>query len=348
MGILARFASLAAASGVAVATLVPGGAAYAQATGTVERAELSPMERVPQVRADYLAEQGEDEGSRVFGGMEAQPGAHPFQVALLTKDYLDNDPMSQFNAQFCGGSLIAPEWVLTASHCVVDEQGTVPANSISILVGATDLTEGTRHDVAEVIAHPDYSMTTLNADIALIRLAKPADAPTIRIATDEVTAGAATVTGWGRMEDGYFPIRLMQADLELQQNATCNAGLKDIYSRDIAGILTYWSGRMRYSPEGIVSAASALAGTMSDPLNETMLCAGTVDGMRDSCNGDSGGPLFMREGNDVVQVGVVSWGDGPVDAEVYCGHKGAYGVYSNVAHFAVWIAENTGIAATAN
>ncbi len=343
MHILKKFGWLATASCVALASIAPTGAAFAQTEGMAPRAELSPMKRVPEARAAYTAEQSDDEGSRVFGGFEAAPGAHPFQVALLTRDNLDSDPMSQFNAQFCGGSLIGAEWVLTASHCIVDEQGVVPANSVTILVGATDLTEGTRYEVAEIIAHPDYNPNTLTSDIALIRLATRANAPTVKIAGNSPSSGVATVTGWGRMEDGYFPIRLMQADLQLQPNATCNAGLKDIYTRDIAGILTYWSGRMRYSPEGVMSAAGALLQTMSDPLNDTMLCAGTADGMRDACNGDSGGPLFVREGNDVVQVGVVSWGDGPIDADVYCGHKGAYGVYADVAHFADWIGQHTGI-----
>ena len=82
---------------------------------------------------------------------------------------------------------------------------------------------------------------------------------------------------------------------------------------------------------------------MGDPLTDNMICAGTESGARDACNGDSGGPLFVQQDDGLTQVGIVSWGDGPLDAEVACGHKNAYGVYTRVSHYSDWIKEHTGL-----
>jgi secreted trypsin-like serine protease len=76
-----------------------------------------------------------------------------------------------------------------------------------------------------------------------------------------------------------------------------------------------------------------------------MLCAGHEEGMRDACYGDSGGPLFTETPGGAVQHGVVSWGEGPADANAACGHAQAYGVYARVETFADWIADLTGVKA---
>lgn len=336
-----RLTSAITATLLAAAMLPPvSGTVSAQTGGTA--AAQSPMARTSEARRAQREEMG-GEIPRVFGGTQAEKDAWPFQVALLTAEMLDESVESQFDAQFCGGSLISPEWILTAAHCLVDGEQAVPAELITVLVGATALTEGTRIPAAEVIVHANYSMRTLDNDIGLIRLASPAEVPAIRIADNAADDGTATVIGWGRMEDGNFPANLMQTEIELKPNDSCNAGMKEIYKKDLANLLREFSPRLRISSEDVETATAAIAENMGDPLTENMLCAGTESGVRDACNGDSGGPLFVTGDGGPAQLGIVSWGDGPLDSNVACGHRNAFGVYTRISRYRDWIREKTGI-----
>ncbi|MEX0344460.1 MAG: serine protease [Rhizobiaceae bacterium] len=326
---------------IAGLTVLSSTAIQAMAQGGKSAAH-SPMSRLPDAKAAQR-EALEGEAPRVFGGTEAAEGAWPFQVALLTSEGLDETSESQFDAQFCGGSLISPEWVLTAAHCLVDGETPVAPETVTVLVGATALNDGTRYSVEQVIVHAGYSQSTLDNDIALIKMSTKTNVPFINLVENDVQTGTATVTGWGRMDDGYFPVNLMQTDVELKPNESCNSGMKEIYKDDLARLLWDYSPRLRISGEDIETATAAIGATMGDPLTGNMLCAGVESGARDACNGDSGGPLFMVDGDKITQVGVVSWGDGPLDSDVACGHENAFGVYSRVSRYRDWIRDNTGV-----
>ena len=117
MRITNRFGPIAAASllGIAAAfAFIDTG--WADEAPARPEAAVSPMQRVTDARAKAAAE-NPDGADRVYGGNQAEKGAYPFQVALLTTARLDENPASQANAQFCGGSLIANRRSTMISAC---------------------------------------------------------------------------------------------------------------------------------------------------------------------------------------------------------------------------------------
>ena len=206
---------------------------------------------------------------RIVGGSVAGANDNRFQVALLTKSVADN-----FNAQFCGGTLVKANMVVTAAHC----SDFVTAGQVQVLTGTRNLDgTGVRRNVTRIAIHPNWNPGTFDSDVAVWQLSTSATGiPLATLATGDGPVGAnLLVTGWGALtEGGSFPINLRKVSVPLFDRTDCNDA--NSYSGDITA---------------------------------RMLCAGRTSGGIDSCQGDSGGPLTRGTGNTIL-TGIVSWGIG--------------------------------------
>lgn len=294
----------------------------------------NPYATVPADRAAQLAKGGTD---RVFGGQEVPDGRYPFQVALLRASNLDDTAESQYKAQFCGGTLVAPTWVLTAAHCMRDGDKALGPEDFVVLAGSTDLEAGKRVSVKSIVVNDQYDDASMDHDAALVELSEPVALAPVALDLTGDAAADVTVLGWGMDEQGDYPRRLLGSQIKVVADDACNIGIKAIYAKALHDGVADLAGQYRIKSADADRISGELAQNMQNPLTDTMLCAGLETGKRDACYGDSGGPLIADRNGKPVQLGIVSWGEGPADDEIKCGHQDLYGVYARVASFRDWL-----------
>lgn len=235
---------------------------------------------------------------RIVGGETAATGNWPWMVSFQLRDH--RLPHDFAAGHFCGGSLIAPDWVLTAAHCA---EGS-PLADLGVLVGGGDLLaadEGELLAVAASYQHPAYDAVSMNSDLALLYVPGARASRYAQPATEAQTAvlpvnAPLQVAGYGATDTDVISTQLLQL-VQPYLGPECE-GVQEKYR---------------------------------DWLTANMLCAGDVVG-EDSCFGDSGGPLVARTNGQVVQHGVVSWGFGKCAI-------GEPAVFTRLANYRAWLAE---------
>ncbi|XP_025911261.1 coagulation factor VII [Apteryx rowi] len=230
---------------------------------------------------------------RIVGGFICPPGECPWQALII-----------QNQKEKCGGTLLSPEWVVTAAHCLEN----TPAEQLQVRLGehAINHDEKTEQErgVTRTIIHEGYTNGEVNNDIALLRLETPVNLtdyvvpiclPEKHLAVYDLSSiKFSTVSGWGRLIDGgatsailmrvYLPrVKTQECEKETDLNIT-----------------------------------------------ENMFCAGDLSGTKDSCKGDSGGPHATKYKNTWYLTGITSWGKG-------CAVQGTYGVYTRVSKYIDWL-----------
>ncbi|KAM3852520.1 mast cell protease 1A-like [Vipera latastei] len=183
----------------------------------------------------------------------------------------------------CGGFLVDPQWVMTA------------AQEFTLVLGAHDLhaVEETQQvlGVESYHMHPNYNDFTVSHDILLLKLSHPAKLnryvqviPLPR-SDNEVPDGTLCITsGWGMTDSLVRSYQLFETNITIYNRRKC----------------------MKFYPE----------------LDEAMICAGSFNELRDTSQGDSGGPMVCK---------------GVVEGIISFGNRVPPGVYSRIADFLPWI-----------
>ena len=247
------------------------------------------------------------EAGKIVNGEEVSSGHLPYQASVQL--HFGSRLVSSKATHFCGGAFLAPDWVVTAAHCVRNQR----EPQLKIVGGTQDITDQTSpaYKVNKIIMNK-YNDITKHNDIALINIEIPPDnkarkspSPILPVSickeSFDPSGQQCTVSGWGHLKSkgSSVPDKLRSVLVPVLATSVC--------------------GKM-------------LSGYPWDTRTSTMLCAGGED--KDACQGDSGGPLVCQDSQDApCLAGVVSWGVG-------CATEGIPGVYTNVSKYTTWISNH--------
>jgi trypsin len=217
--------------------------------------------------------------------------------------------MQRNNRHFCGGTLVDPFTVVTAAHC---SRVPMPVN-LTVVAHRSDFRKPLEEEgaivfsVNEIRIHPNFNNTNFSYDLAIWKVNfESGDAQSLKLDTVRLDDGSKsqpgqllTTAGWGTTEWlGSASPELLEVKVPVTTVEDCLVSYPDL---DV--------------PSGI--------------------CAGFPEGLKDSCSGDSGGPLFDYQDNVFTLVGVVSYGD-------ECAKPGFPGVYVRITSVVDYIKENMG------
>jgi len=235
------------------------------------------------------------QNGRVIAGTTASPGAWPWQVLLKSNGRAG-----------CGGSLISPEWVVTAAHCI-------RSGTYTVVLGEHDRNRRTGYEQeitsSRAFTHPSWNARQMNNDIALIKLSRPAQLSRyvnpICLPDRDVSPGTSCyITGWGKTSSrSQMSHILQQAPMQVVDTDTC------------------YRKNKQYVPVRLGRAHICGRG------------AGRISG----CQGDSGGPFACNVNGQWELHGAVSHGSRDCDSAK------TYTVFARVATFRSWIRQNTGV-----